>query len=51
MSLFSNVLKLLISRKVDARVKVHFDVNDYAEQQEEKFFTFIESKIKYVLDT
>lgn len=48
MQLFSNILKLLFSKKLDSRVKVHFEVNDYSAQKQEKFFNFIESKIKYV---
>jgi len=48
MPIFSNILKLLLSKKLDARVKVHFDVNDYGKQKQEQFFQFIESKIKYV---
>ncbi len=51
MSIFSNILKLLLSKKLDSRVKVHFEVNDYGKQKQEKFFNFIESKIKYVTES
>lgn len=51
MSMFSNILKLLFSKQLNSRVKVHFDVNDYGDQKQEKFFAFIESKISYVTKT
>ena len=49
MNIFSNIIKLLITKKLDARAKVHFEVNDYGKQKQEKFFHFIESKINAVL--
>lgn len=46
--MFANILKLLLSKHLEKRVRVHFDVNGYQQSKQEKFLSFIESKIGYV---
>jgi len=51
MALLSNVFKLLFSKKLDTRVKVQFEVNDYGKHKQEQFFSFIEAKVKHVAES
>lgn len=47
-AMFGNIIKLMLSKHLDKRVRVHFDVNDYGSQKQDKFEKFIQSKIAYV---
>lgn len=48
MSSIAHILWLILSKQLGHRAKLQFDVNDYAQLQQKKFFAFIESKIQYV---
>ena len=41
-------LRLLISTKLDERVKLHLEINDYIHSKDEKLFSFVRSKIAFV---
>lgn len=45
-----SILRLIISKKLDEKIKLHIEVNDYVHSKEEKLFRFIDSKIKIVKD-
>lgn len=45
------ILKLLISKKIWNKIKLHMEVNDYMESKDEKLFSFINSKISIVEKT
>ncbi len=45
---FENILKLLISKKIDEDIKIHLEVNDYIYNKDKQLFSFIDSKIKIV---
>lgn len=40
------ILKLIISTKLDKKIKLHMEVNDYIHNKDEKLFRFIDSKIE-----
>lgn len=42
------LLKLMISKQIDGKVKLHLEINDYMESKDERLFAFIKSKIEYV---
>ncbi len=48
---FENILKLLISRKLEEKINIHLEVNDYIYNKDQKLFNFIDSKIEIVLKT
>jgi len=42
------ILKILISNQLDKKISIHIEVNNYLKEKENKLFSFIENKIKYV---
>jgi len=48
---FENILKLLISKKIDENIKIHLEINDYIYNKDQQLFSFIDSKIKIVTET
>lgn len=42
------LLKLMLSKQIDGKVKLHLEVNDYMESKDERLFSFIKSKIELV---
>lgn len=42
------LLKLLISSKLDEKIKLHLEVNDYMHSKDERLFRFVKSKIDLV---
>ena len=42
------ILRLLISKKLDAKASLHLEVNDYMKSKDERLFEFIKSKISFV---
>lgn len=47
----THILKLLLSKKQEAHIHIHLEINDYLERKDEKLIAFIESKIKLVQST
>ena len=45
------ILKLMVSKKIWNKIKLHLEVNDYMESKDEKLFLFIKSKIIIVEKT
>ncbi len=43
-----NILKLITSKKIWDRAKLHIEVNDYMKSKDERLFDFIKSKIEIV---
>jgi len=39
------ILKLMISKKIGEKIKLHLEINDYLQSKDEKLFSFIKSKI------
>ena len=42
------ILKLIISKNLDEKIKLHLEVNDYMYSKDEKLFRFIDSKITLI---
>ncbi len=43
-----HILKQIISNKLDQKIKLHIEVNNYVESKDERLFSFIKSKIEYL---
>ena len=46
-----NILKLISSKKVWERVKLHIEINDYVKTKDDRLLDFIKSKISYLEKT
>jgi len=42
------LLRIMILKQVNEKIRIHIEINDYMESKDEKLFLFIESKIKLV---
>ena len=45
------LLKLMLSKNTDSKIKLHLEINDYMESKDERLFSFIQSKIELVEKT
>jgi len=48
LNIIENILRLMSSRKVWERIKLHIEVNDYMKTKDERLFDFIKAKIRLV---
>jgi len=43
-----NILKLMLSKLVGEKIKIHLEINDYIKTKDERLFEFIEKEINYL---
>lgn len=46
-----NILKLISSKKIWERVKLHIEINDYVKTKDDRLLEFIKSKVSYLEKT
>ncbi len=51
LNIIENILKLMSSKRVWERIKLHIEINDYVKSKDDRLFDFIKSKIKFLEKT
>ncbi|MFK7780381.1 MAG: R3H domain-containing nucleic acid-binding protein [Candidatus Gracilibacteria bacterium] len=51
LNVIENILKLMSSKKIGERIKLHIEVNDYIKTKDDRLFDFIKSKIRFIEKT
>lgn len=48
LEVIAHLLQIICSHKLDEKIRIHLEVNDYLEKKDEKLHNFIQVKIDYV---
>lgn len=51
LNIIENLLKLMSSKKVWEKIKLHIEINDYVKSKDDRLFDFIKSKIRLLEKT
>lgn len=51
LNMIESILRMMCSKKVEEKIKLHIEINDYIKSKDDRLFDFIKSKIKYLEKT
>lgn len=48
LNMIESIIRLMCSKKVGEKIKLHVEVNDYIKSKDDRLFDFIKSKIRFI---